>query len=607
MVGCASETTRSGGPASDVSTTDLKCGLHEVAQTTGGCISVGPADPPAESRAAFTRSVDGWGIGATFGQACTGDKMALLGEPECVPVDDCSAPFPPADAEVIVSTKSTDPRAVATIEAALAKVSRGGVIAIDSGRWNSQTVTIDVSLVGRCARDTFVGNGKNNALFVNGANVKVRSVTLTSLASPLAMQRGTIIAEGIIIKDFKVGIGLSGAGSKATVRHSIIEGLGGKEESMGALIARGSQLVLESSEIREVSSGVLTSDAKSRTELKRVVVSTLDASSKATGLNASAGGHVQADESVIRSKGTRLVAVYDDVGTDESASAKSSAGTIAIRSSVLEQIGAEMKDAPAIDVRSLGADLELTDVTLRHQTPIGILVSDGSVRMNRVAILGEVAPAEIRSALMAAKGAKIEAEGLAVPWAQGVAIAVGDGSDLDLRKSLLAHVSDRGQGGQEALVVSSASASVADCEIAHNERTGIVAIGESNVAVKRTLIHDTHAPETPSPDSGRPSNADFGAVVLHSTMTFEGCFFERNGEGIVAAGSQVLVQSTTFRGHRVALHAADGMTVVDDKSELTPNAIAVTSCNFGDNASRTSTAAIPELNMPLPRTPKPAK
>lgn len=601
--GCSSD-EGAGGPATDVSTTDLKCGLHEVGQVDGACAPVGPADPAPESANAFTRSVDGWGISAKVGQACTGDSMALIGEPECVPVHDCSAPFPPANAEVIVSTKSTDPRAVATIEEALTKVSRGGVIAIDSGRWNSQSPKLDVTLVGRCARDTFVGNGKNNALFVNGANVTIRGVTLTSLASPIAVSKGSITAENVIIRDFKVGIGTSGAGAKATIRHSIIQGLGAKEESMGALVARGSALVIESSELRDVSSGILTSDAKSRTELKRVVVSTASAAATSTGVNASAGGHVQVDESVIRSKGTRLVAVYDDYGTDESPTAKASAGTMAIRSSVLEQIGAELKDVAAVDVKSLGADLELTDVTLRHQTPVGILVSEGAVRSTRLAILGEQAAAETRAGIMAVKGAKVEAESLAIPWAQGLGIAIGEGSDLDLRKSLIANVSDRGDGGQEAVLVTGASASIADSELANNERNGIVAIGESNVAVSRALIHGTHVPSEPFSGAGPTTNNDFGALVLHSTMTFDGCVFAKNGEGIVAAGSQVLVRSTTFKAHRVALHAADGMTFADDRSELMPNAFAIAACKFGDNAARTSSAALPDLSVAPTRAPK---
>src|SRR5207253_952104 len=115
-------------------------------------------------------------------------------EAECVPVDDCSKAFPPADAEVVVSTKTTGAHVVTTLEAAIARVSRGGIIAIDSGAYVSSSVTTDVTLVGRCARDTILGDGKHNALYVNGGHVVVQSVTLSSAASPIAVAAGSVDA-----------------------------------------------------------------------------------------------------------------------------------------------------------------------------------------------------------------------------------------------------------------------------------------------------------------------------------------------------------------------------------------------------------------------------
>jgi hypothetical protein len=208
--------------------------------------------------------------------------------------------------------------------------------------------------------------------------------------------------------------------------------------------------------------------------------------------------------------------------------------------------------------------------------------------MMRTAILGEAAVVKQRAAFAVLKGGTVDAESIAVPWAQGLALTVGDGASLDLRRSLLARVADRGYtGGMEAVLVSGGTAQLTDCELADHEREGIVVIGGGTVAALRTFVHGSH---------GVDASDVFGALALHGTLSVDGCIFEDDGEAIVAAGSSVTAHATAFRRHTIALRAMDGMSVLEDTTAATDNAIAVSACTFAGNGARTSLASLPELS-----------
>jgi hypothetical protein len=572
------------------------CGLRAANLADGSCVAVGPADPTPESAAAFVRSVDGWGITAKRGDAghCSAGEMALLGEDKCVPVDDCSRAFPPTNADVVVSTKMTGANVVATLAEAMNRAHPGSVVAIDSGTYLSLSVTTNVTLVGRCARDTVVGDGEHNALYVNGGHITVSGVTLSSSASPIAVASGTVDADSVIVQRANVGVAAVGKGAKLNLRHSLIVGLG-TNESLGAMAGGGGTVALEDVEIRSATNGVLATDPGSKLTVKRGVVNVVDGGAKSSGIEASAQGHVELDDTLVHSESARLAAVHDDVGT--SASATASSGTMVIRTSVLEQAGVELKDAPAVDVEGQGGDMTLTDVTLRHQALIGILVSTATLHMSRVAILGEKAAVQNRSAFSVAKGAAVVADSIAIPWAQGAAVMVDTKADLDLQKSLIANNVARGSG-QSAILVSEATASISDCELADNERSGVIAISGSTIAGRNAFIHGSHAPED-STDKG----GVFGVIALHTTATFENCAFENNVEAIAAAGGSVAVTGTSIKTHKVGLRAMDGMAIVENTSDLTPNAIAIAQCTFENDDQRTSLETLPELNAPVGTQP----
>jgi hypothetical protein len=581
LAGCG---TSPGGPAGGPAQPDpsqTACGPAYAAQVDGTCSSVGPAAPAPDAVAEFVLAPDGWGYAGVAGNACAGDQFAVLGKAACVPVDDCSAPFPPPDATTVVSQSLAGSNITATLDEALARTPSGGVIALDAGTYPSLTVKSSITIVGRCASSTTLGDGVHNAVYVNGPKVTLRSLTLSSASSPIAVALGSVHADHVILRNAHVSIGVVGQGASVTLTNSLVVGLSG--DSLGGMAAQGGQLDIESSEIRAVTEGLLASDPGSNVEVRGSVVSIVD-SATSSGLEASGQGNLQADGVLVRSTASRLAAAHADTGT---LGATPGPGTMTINASVLEQQGAELTDAPAVYMGA-GSQLTLTDTTLRHQSLIGVMADSGKATLTRVSVLGSSATNTLRAALYVGKGATADVEALAVPWAQGVGVVVDSGAQLTLDTSLIANVVSRDEA-QEAILVSGGNATVSASELANNQQNGIVAIGGATVSVETTLVHDS------SSTDGSPVA---GALVLQSSATVDGSFFARNGEGIDAAGSAVVATSTVFLTHHVALRAMDGMQLLPGTSDLTDQAIAYDGCQFVADDSETSTDTLPSLNAP---------
>lgn len=562
------------------------CGVGQAAQTDGSCVPVGPS---IASTPLFYRSTDGWGFDATYASPCTGSNSAVLGDSKCRPLDDCSAAFPPAGADEVVSSTLSGPKVVADLKTALAFVPLGGTIAIDAGHWGSVNLAYNVTLVGRCARLTILGNGTNNAVYVNGPKVALRSMTLVGPASAaVAIASGNVAADQVIVQETHVGIGVIGKNASATFRHSIIEGPGSGQSSLGAMVAQGGTLVFQDSEFRQLPTAVFVSDPGSTGTVQRSIVNVGPGSASDSGLIASASGVLHVEQSVVTSKKSRLADVHLDVGT---VGTTKTSGKLVFSQSLLEQGGAEMTDNTPLSIDA--GEMDLTDVTFRHQALIGALVSSGgTLHLERTAVLGNQASAQARVAAAVMQGSTVDGHAVAVPWAQGIAFEAYEGSKLDLTSSLLSGVVARG-AGQEAVLVSNSEGTLTACDLRNNEDDGVIGIAGSTLTVQRTAIHGSY------PQSGDVSTA---VLALHTNLTLDGSVLESDGEGLIAAGSGIIARSTSFVHQDVAIRAMAGMKILQGATTATPNSIALGSdCKFIGDKQRESFDTLPKLNAaPFP-------
>lgn len=225
---------------------------------TESCVAVGwqsCADP-------FRAARSGWGCEAVLpAAACLGATRAAVGNESCVPLGDCSAPFPPAEATIVVDDDfgppDLGPTRFRTIAQAVTAAPSGAVIAIDAGTyaegiWPTRTVT----LVGRCAEQVILdgtGLGVPGVYTTGARDIVVRGVTLRGhFQGARAQGGGSILVEDVLIENARLsGLiawqeGSSVHAVRTVVRGTLVDagqfGWGGNADAGGDLIVEDSEI-----------------------------------------------------------------------------------------------------------------------------------------------------------------------------------------------------------------------------------------------------------------------------------------------------------------------------------------------------------------------------
>lgn len=172
----------------------------------------------------------GWGCEAILPEGpCTGATREVLGKTECVPVGDCSAPFPPDNATHFVSpTGPTDATHFTTLRAAIAAARASSVVAVDEGDYvGSIVVDKDVTIVGRCAAKVKLSAQLNEpAIRVNEAKAIVRGVSIVRTVVGMSVARaGWLVVEDAVLDDNSLaGISLSDGEGTLDAARIVVRG-----------------------------------------------------------------------------------------------------------------------------------------------------------------------------------------------------------------------------------------------------------------------------------------------------------------------------------------------------------------------------------------------
>lgn len=202
-----------------------------------------------------TPRADGWGCEAIVSAAaCTGATREVIGQTGCVPVGDCSAPFPPAGATLFVSPAAApDPTHFKTVAAALAAAPAGAIIAVDAGAYpDSLLVTRDVTVVGRCPAQVSIGEaGRTLALRVEGVRADVRGLTVQRSRIGVSLGVGSAVKlEDVVVDDTTLSaITLSDGGSSIEMARVVARNArpGGDGRAPGLNLQGGSKAVVRDS------------------------------------------------------------------------------------------------------------------------------------------------------------------------------------------------------------------------------------------------------------------------------------------------------------------------------------------------------------------------
>jgi hypothetical protein len=553
-----------GGGAPSIS--EQACGpgsMRQIGQSS--CVAVGPSTSPD----GFVPDGSGWGFTVVRPPArCEGATRASIGNPDCQPVDDCNAPFPPADADVVVTSPSS-------LQDAIASANAGALIAVDSGVYGAVSLSKDVRLVGRCA-DQVVLEGPlstdPSVIGVSvgaGANVELRSLSVTGFGIGLVGKHaGEIRLDHVVLANNRGGIGVSYPGTHLFLDRSVVEGPApdrGIDDAIGVTAFYGARVEINDVDLRLQSRALSANGVGTEFIVKRSLVGFEQKPPFSAGLEAWTGAHASVEECYFSTSTGRLVGVGRVLGSTPPSEQNSPGAQIEIKRSVLEQIGVPRDEDDAVDVWD-GARLSLEDVALRHQSygAIGASGAESKVTLTRSVIIAESAPALNRSAVLVSENAAVELYQSAVVGAQQMGLfAIDPGSSISLESSLVSGTRHRALGdpaevggsGQAIAVTSGAELHFSASTLSENEGTGVFGSGGAQLLMSGALVDLTRAvPEAP---------LGIGVLLVGAPLQMDTSTVRRSDNTALAFdGAAGVVSASALYENEVALRLSGGVELV---------------------------------------------
>lgn len=446
--------------------------------------------------------------------ACAGATRATLGAPECEPIGDCEAPFPPAAATLFVDAAFTDdelgPTHHRTVSAALAAATIDDVIAIEAGTYaESLVLPARVSLVGRCAAEvTLMGPGNPGVSVSSREGVSLSGLTIRGFDVAVEAEHGSKITleDVLLVENRTVGVFVLDADTEVTIRRSAVRDTLPDGGSFGTAVGVGfgGHLILEDSTLSgSQDMGILVDGSGSRATLRRSAVVDTQGRPAGTlgwGIAIQDGGHASLTDSLVRH--SRNVGV-NVVGAGSQ---------LQVSGSVVEET-APGGDLAGIGIGigisvQLGAALALERSTLRHNAVYGL-------RVGETGTTADIAGLVVDGVLASSDGVL------------SVGVQVENGAEVDLTESFLQN--PEAVGGPLAIGLIAQNGGIArvfDVAIVGAAAAGIAVDGTgTHVQAKRLLVRDV---ATSDPDFG------YGVAVSRSGL------FEAEGLGLLRTRSSAL-------------------------------------------------------------------
>jgi hypothetical protein len=529
------------------------------------CTPVGTTSVPAGFVAAP------WGFAPVAPAVpCTGATIARLGQDACEPIDDCNAPFPPAEAKVAVRKNGapypgrSDLVVVATLSEALAQAGNGTVIAIDEGEFEGFTsIARPVRFVGRCAEKTSLHAADFVARIEGPLHVGFQSLSLTgaSKVALLANSHATVSLDRVYVHGPGSGA-QAGNGALLEAKRTVFEGPAVAPNpgaaTNGVYAIYGGKVAFDGVELRGFQNSILAQSVGTDVRLVNSLVHeqvALDADPTALAqVGAFVGASVTIEASHVESAPGRIAIVgaarLD--GTPDRTSSGDPPAKMTVKNSSLVHGTLPRETQSAIDTLA-GATLDLDNVSLRHDAYVAIGADEGSAVALRNSVIQAGASARnARIALSATKRGGFTVESSALVGSTQFAIVLDGGSTASLTGSLISGNREIGIvdatkffGAAQAVAVGrDGKATLSDSAFVDNEGTAVF-LQEATLQVDGIVLAGTHA-------------SSFG----------------RSGVGITAIDSVVAVRTSTIRRNGVALAVRGGRALLSE-SAVTDHADAI--------------------------------
>ena len=512
----------------------------------GICSAGGWASCPEGSTARDSK----WGCQATLpAAACTGASRDAYGSATCVPIGDCGAAFPPANATLFVDPAgAVDATHFTRIKDAMAASTSGAVIAIASGTYpESLVATTDLTLVGHCAaKVSIVGAGSSvRGLRVeSGAKVTARGLTITKQFIGVSVGVGASLAlsDSVIEANSEVGISLS--------------------EGVSTFI--GERLAVRDN--KEGSSGL-----------------------HGWGLNAQAGATVTVTDSAFSGNHYANVRLSSKTsGTFERIVLRDGKPT------TMEDVGR------GLSVQE-GATAKVTRAAIVDNYEIGILAADATTIELEDVLVGRTKLARSGAfgrALDAFGGAQVHAKRFhAYDNHDASVIVVESGTHVTLEASSIVDTAFEKKGllGRAIAVQQGATVDVVDSAIANAHEVAIAVFDDgTRFTLNRSIVTGTQ----PNGEAafGHGVMAAFGSLVEIADSEIA----ESAGVGIAIGDASARVARVRIRKNAIGLYVQDG-TTLREAADSVPGPLEVTVTSdtlFLGNTTRFSAGIVP-LPAPL--------
>ena len=566
-----------------------ECSAGFAAQPEAGCAPILPAtECPAGTRPAigsadcspvgwtdcppgFETHPSGWGCTARVPPtACKGATRDAVGSEECVPIGDCSAPFPPADADHFVRADyleaELDGTHFRTIQEALDAAPAGAVIAVDEGTYlESLFVNDPVSLIGRCA-EKVVLQSADNGIGVQASTdgeVTLRGLTIAGhLIGVLADGSSLTLEDSLLTANRWVGAVAVGGASSLTMRRSVVRDMVRTDDGPTHSVAVGLGAQAELAETAIVNSpyaALVIDDQKAAVSVVDTVIR--DSHPEPEGAWAGRGGFgalvthgasVDIDRSVLLDNHATGIGVT-------SADKSGNISTARVRRTIVRaQKYDDYEAARGLEVAD-GARMDVEDSMVSECPETQVIVEGpGSVlHAERLTLRTDVPEGEPQHGMgvVATEGGRVELGSSAVVETRIFGLLVQLEAEIVADASLVAMTmsaigaNDFGDQpyGLAAAVLPGAHLTLTSSSLVHNRSMGVFVRGEgASASLTGTLVDDT----LPGDDGafGRGINVQDGARldVISSAV------LRSHDTGIIAFGSQFVltdsVVAATARG-----------------------------------------------------------
>ncbi len=558
------------------------------------CAPIGPSS----CAAGFVKDPSGWGCADVLPPAtCTGPNREALGSPTCLPVGDCAAPFPPANASVVVDPSAPlDATHVHAIADALALAPDGGVIAIAPGTYAEALVLgHSVSLVGRCPASVVL-DGAATALpalsALTAQDSRVSGLTIRNAAGAVVAAYGAHVSLEDVVVEGSRGTAVKAFWPKTTLSltRSVIRGtrFDGASEALEAsdhaqvtvretafedteqVAVRsrglGTAVALNGTVVRDVwladggvaPMGTVVEAGATLTLVESAVIGATQAALFVTGSDSTA----TVSDSVLRDlRATPTLAGYGAYVQD---------GTLTLRrTTVLRAVGIGVV-AKTADAHLVGEDVVVggTRPTNGSDVAVGLDVEGGSARFTGLAVLdsvligvratGAASSLELTRALVrgvsgVSSDASSAGHGLEIfsgargtftqvsitECSQGGVSVQGEGSTAALDR---VHVSDVEAAG--VFVRELASATVRRSAVVRARDTGMFVYDRASLTLADTVVRDTRTALGPGGNPGLGlAGVGTGALVVQRCALVNNLAF-----GVLLEGAQARIEDTRIAG-----------------------------------------------------------